>query len=257
MASFGLEGKWAYRFPWESQWFGLPRIAAGGRRHRRPDHQRLGTLASPWEYREGTAFSRNRLRPGLHAGEARSRPGRFPEARRHAHDAHFTLRRDGARPTRPGHRPQLATDARPDRARRSGSTDARHRDVFTTVMNWTSYNQSPTRGVRSGRRTIEFERVPRAPALVAPAVLELAVDEGKTRHASDRAPGPPWLAVVHPPSRMPRHGVVSGTITETSKAEWGVAKNGYVRGTFGLVQRALRLLPGGRPPRRAPGHGVQ
>src|SRR5512145_2306818 len=24
MARFGLEGKWAYRFPWQSQWFGLP-----------------------------------------------------------------------------------------------------------------------------------------------------------------------------------------------------------------------------------------
>ena len=56
-----------------------------------------------------------------------------------------------------------------------------YREVFTTVMNWTSYNPVVYNGQTYGQKDVEFMRFLELPSLVAPTGLEIAVNEGKTR----------------------------------------------------------------------------
>jgi len=54
-----------------------------------------------------------------------------------------------------------------------------HRDVYTTVMNWTSHNSVTYEGQTYGQKATEFKQFIDLPSLVKPAVLELAIGSGK------------------------------------------------------------------------------
>src|ERR671921_332979 len=153
MSRFGLENKWAYHaqlgggrenLPKKSQWFGLS------------DEERIemvrsadllinisGTLARPEDYRQvrrliyidsDPVFTQVKLARGQ------------TDFRKlvDAHDVHFSF---GERPSaaipatghhwRPTRQPIVLSEWRPTVPRR---------DVFTTIMNWTSHNSVPYRG---------------------------------------------------------------------------------------------------------------
>lgn len=245
MASFGLEGSWAYRFPWESQWFGLPeervREIVGS-----ADLiiNVSGSLASPREYGghgilalidSDPVFTQVKLARGQEDFRA------FVNA----HDAHFTFGE-----TLPGELASIGPGWRPTRQPIVLSewqpVDV-HRGVFTTVMNWTSYKPVTHEGRTFGQKDIEFERFIELPHSVAPAVLELAVNEGKTRRTPRELLERHGWVVVHPDAVCPDMESYRNYL-RTSKAEWSVAKNGYVVGRSGWFScRSACYLAAGRP----------
>jgi hypothetical protein len=245
MTRFGLAGRWAYRFPWESQWFGL------GEDERQEVLETAdllvnvsGTLERPWEYRAVRRLAYVDTDPvftqvKLARGQADFR--KLVDS----HDVHFTYgeRSSDAVPDT-GHR-WLAT--RPPVVISEWSTDAEPRDVFTTVMNWTSHNSVEFGGMRFGQKDEEFRAFVDLPELVEPQALELALGSGKNQP-------PPRDLLTHKGWRLVDPNDVCPdldsfrTYTETSKAEWGVAKNGYVRGQSGwFSERSARYLAAGRP----------
>ena len=245
MNRFGLAGKWAYCFPWKSRWFGLD-----------DDHRRelletadvlvnvSGTLERPSNYRTiprlvyvdtDPVFTQVKLA----RGQADFR--KLVDT----HDVHFTYgERDSDAVPATGHRwlktraPVVLSEWR---------TGQPFRDVFTTVMNWTSLNPVEYGGVRYGQKDEEFRAYLDLPSLVAPTVLELAMGSGKNKP-------PPRALLKHKgwklvdPNRVCPDLDSFRTYTESSKAEWSIAKNGYVRGQSGwFSERSARYLAAGRP----------
>ena len=122
-----------------------------------------------------------------------------------------------------------------------------HREVFTTVMNWTSYKPVVYGNQSYGQKDIEFMRFQELPNLVAPTVLEIAVNAGKTRRTPRQLLAHKGWQVVDPAEVCPDLDTYRQYI-ESSKAEWSVAKNGYVLGQPGWFScRSACYLAAGRP----------
>jgi hypothetical protein len=117
---------------------------------------------------------------------------------------------------------------------------APHREVFTTVMNWTSQNPVRYNGRTYGQKDNEFRRFLDLPARIAPTVLEVAVNKGKTRRTPRELLAHKGWRVVDPDVVCPDLDGYRRYI-ECSKAEWSVAKNGYVAGGRGGSAAALRV----------------
>jgi hypothetical protein len=245
MARFGLAERWAYRFPWEGQWFGL------GDDERREAIETAdlllnvsGTLERPWEYRAARRLAYIDTDPVFTQVKLARGQDDFRRLV-DAHDVHFSYgERDSDAVPDTGHR-WLPT--RPPVVLSEWRTDAEPRDVFTTVMNWTSHNSVEYGGVRFGQKDEEFREYMDLPGLVEPQALELALGSGKNQP-------PPRELLEHKGWRLVDPGDVCPDLdsfrayTETSKGEWGVAKNGYVRGQSGwFSERSARYLAAGRP----------
>jgi len=245
MDRFGLSSKWMYRFPWQDQWFGLSDL----KREELIKTADLlinvsGTLANPAEYRSvrrlayidsDPVFTQVKLARGqvdfqrtvdLHDiqysfGECLS--DKVPET---GHDW---------RPTR---QPVVLSEWHPS---------VRHRDVFTTVMNWTSYKPVTFDGRTYGQKDVEFERFMELPSRIPGTQIEIAINAGKTRRTPrDRLKRNGWL-VVDPDRVCPDMESYRAYI-ESSKAEWSAAKNGYVVGQAGWFScRSACYLAAGRP----------
>lgn len=180
MSRYGLTDHWAYRFPISSQWFGLS------------DAKRLeiiksadllinvsGTLEHPEEYRQVQRLAYIDSDPvftqvKLARGEEDFR------ARVDAHDVHFSFG-ESFSATIPvtGHswqstrQPIVLSEWRPATPRR---------EVFTTVMSWTSYQPLSYCGRTYGQKDVEFKHFLELPRQVAPLALEVAL--GKTYHVN-------------------------------------------------------------------------
>jgi hypothetical protein len=242
---FGLEDRWAYRFPWRSQWYGLPDLS----RNKVLGSADLlinvsGTLARLDEYRHiprlvyidtDPVFTQLKLARGqedftklvdkhdVHFSFGERHSSLVPET---GHDWH---------PTR---QPIVLAEWQPGRL---------GRNVFTTVMNWTSYKPITFNGRTYGQKDIEFQRFIDLPKLVAPTKMELAVNAGKVRrtpHDLLRHKG--WHTVD--PAQVCSDLDQYRAYVETSFAEWSVAKNGYVEGQMGWFScRSACYLAAGRP----------
>jgi hypothetical protein len=245
MARFGLEDKWAYCFPRESQWFGLSE-------HKRKEAitsadlliNVSGTLERPEKYREvhrlafidtDPVFTQVKLARGQE------------DFRRivDSHDVHFSYGEclsDGPLSTghnwRPTRTPIVLSEWNPGQ---------QYRKVFTTVMNWTSYNSVSFRGKTYAQKDVEIKRFLDLPHLVRPSVIEIAIGSGKNQRTPyDLLRHKGWHLVnpaeVCPDLNSFRH------YTQSSMAEWSVAKNGYVEGQSGwFSERSARYLAAGRP----------
>jgi hypothetical protein len=114
-------------------------------------------------------------------------------------------------------------------------------------MNWTSYKPVAFNGHIYGQKDLELERFLDLPARVAPTVLELAVNSGKTRRTPRRMLEHRGWRLVDPKVTCPDLDSYRRYI-ETSKAEWSVAKHGYVEGQSGWFScRSACYLAAGRP----------
>lgn len=245
MARFGLANKWAYRFPWQSQWFGLPDkervdvvesadllINVSGSLDRPQNYRRIRQMAfidsdpmfTQIKLAEGNTYFRKQV--DMHDiqftfGECLSKM--VPET---GHQWH---------PTR---QPILLSE---------WVYSGPQRDVFTTVMNWTSYKDLVYKGRTYGQKDVEFLRFLELPSKVSPIILEVATNVGKTRHTPFRLLSHKGWRVVDPLKDCPdldsyRHYI------ESSKAEWSIAKNGYVQGQTGWFScRSACYLAAGRP----------
>jgi hypothetical protein len=274
MARYDLEGRWAYRPAIKPRWFGL------SDRKRREVLQSAdllinvsGTLKRPQDYRQirrlvyvdsDPVFTPVKL--SLSRGQIRFRK------QLEAHDIYFSFGEnsspdvpgmgDGWLPTR---QPIVLSEWRPSMPQR---------DVFTTVMNWTSYKPLIYRGQTYGQKDMEFKRFLELPAKAQPAVFEVALSKVRNpRHIAwedDEDVLPPGVRELVTSNRT--HGwtprdLLTATgwhvvdplqvcpdldsyrqYIESSRAEWSVAKNAYVVGQAGWFScRSACYLAAGRP----------
>ncbi len=245
MKRFGLQDRWAYRFPWQSQWHGL----SDTRRAEVLASADLlinvsGTLARPDEYRRipnlvyidsDPVFTQVKLARGQQ--DYRKMVD--------THDVHFSFgERPSDRVPRTGHtwhptrQPVVLSEWR---------TGRNPRNAFTTVMNWTSYKPIAFSGQTYGQKDVEFQKFVDLPALVAPTRMEIAVNAGKTRRTPHDLLRHKGWHTVNPAEVCPDLDRYRDYI-ENSLAEWSVAKNGYVLGQMGWFScRSACYLAAGRP----------
>jgi hypothetical protein len=266
MARFGLADRWAYRFPLRSSWFGMT-----DRRRREVIGSAdllinvSGTLEEPVKYRQvprlvfidsDPVFTQVRL--CLTGDDAQLELFRNRAA---AHDVHFSFgeRRSAAVPDagyrwRPTRQPIVLSE---------WAGGGRAGQAFTTVMSWTSYQPLRYRGQVYAQKDAELRRFLDLPGRVAPSRLEVSL--GPTPHADwETSAGGPTVGNGN--GRTPRellrsHGwhvrAATGTCRDidayrryiqSSKAEWSVAKNGYVVAQPGWFScRSACYLAAGRP----------
>ena len=245
MARYGLGDKWAYRFPWQSQWFGLPAVE-------RAEVLRTadllinvsGVLQRPEEYRQVRRLAFIDSDPVFTQVKLARGQDDF-RALIDLHDVQFSFGEkvsafgpDTGHRWQPTRQPVVLSEWRPA---------ASYRDVFTTVMNWTSYNPVVHDGRTYGQKDVEFMRFLNLPRQVAPTVLEVAVNEGKTRRTPRALLAHHGWHVVDPALVCPDLDRYRQYV-ESSKAEWSVAKNGYVVGQAGWFScRSACYLAAGRP----------
>jgi hypothetical protein len=247
MRRFGLADRWAFRCAIGSRWFGL------SERRRREVLRTAdllvnvsGTLHRPEEYRSIPCLAYIDSDPVFTQIKIARAEGRFP-GRVDAHDVHFSFGEVlGAAPqTRqhwlPTRQPIVLSQWRPVESRR---------EVFTTVMNWTSYKPLEYGGKRFGQKNVEFKRFIDLPKHVHPVQLEVAL------RALGRQLTPGALVTrfrrkgwnVVDPRDVCRNVDGYRSYIETSKGEWSVAKNGYVEGRSGWFScRSACYLAAGRP----------
>lgn len=253
MARFGLSDRWAYRFPGGAlptgevlaeRWYGIP----DSERRRMLERADLlvnvsSGIGNPERYRHIPCLAYVDTDPVF--TQIRSAQDEQFRAHLDAHDLHFTYGEcpSDAVPVT-GHvwhpmRKPIAVD--------QWHTAAPCRDAFTTVMNWTSYDDVTWNGHSYGQKDAEFLRFLGLPRLVEPTVLEMAVGGGITRRL-------PRDLLLRNGWRIVDPGQCCGDLEayrsyiQSSKGEWTVAKNGYVRGQVGWFSgRTACYLAAGRP----------
>ncbi len=260
MERFRLRDRWMYRFPITRRWYGL----SGQRRREVLATADLlinvsGTLRRPADYRgiprlayidSDPVFTQVKLR--LPRGERKFQK-RFA-----AHDVAFSFGEriaqteyaDGI-PWRPTRQPIILSQWRPEEP---------VREVFTTVLSWTSYKPLRHQGRWYGQKDLELRRYLGLAAAVRPLRLELAL--GGTRHVAWQTNRAEPKRDACTPEKILRRagwrvidaGRAAGSIERyrryiaTSKAEWSVAKHGYVAGRPGWFScRSACYLAAGRP----------
>lgn len=266
MSRFGLEGRWAYRDPGKSQWFGIP----DSRRQAVLDSADLllnvsGTIEYPSHYRSIRRLAYIDTDPVVTHVKIANRMSSFVE-RVQAHDIHFSFgeRLSNAIPPtefhwRPTRQPIVLSEWQPL---------SESRETFTTIMNWTSY--APLQyGERCFRqKDVEFKRFLELPERVTPVRMEVALSRTKHRDWEGEDDDMPhqlrklvranqWTAhelLAHAGWLVADAHENGGDLDtyrnyiRTSKAEWSVAKNAYVQGQPGwFSERSACYLAAGRP----------
>ena len=245
MEHFGLGDRWAYRFPWDDQWYGM---ADSYRNEVIATADLLlnvsGVLRDPAHYTgkirlayidSDPVFTQVKLARGQ--ADFRSIVD--------AHDVHFSF---GESPSSivpaTGHE-WLPTRQPVVLSEWENRSPARH--AFTTVMNWTSYKPVEYEGKLYGQKDIEFRRFLDLPAQVTPSTLEIAVNAGKTSRT-------PRDLLIHKGWKLVDPNIVCPDWTsyrdyiQGSFAEWSVAKHGYVAGSPGWFScRSACYLAAARP----------
>jgi hypothetical protein len=249
MSRFGLGDKWAYRFPWESQWFGL----ADNQRTKVIESADLliniaGSLERPQDYRQITRLVYIDTDPVFTQVKLARGQDDFRKLI-DIHDVHFSygaLISQGSPQGVPatGH---AWTPTRPPIMLSEWNPSTPYREAYTTVMNWTSHNSVSYNGQTYGQKDVEFRRFIELPRMVAPTVLELAIGSGKNQRT-------PYDLLTHKGWHLVDPAQVCPDLdsfcryTESSKGEWSVAKNAYVSGKSGWFgERSARYLAAGRP----------
>ncbi len=245
MSRYGLAEQWAYRFPWQSQWFGISDI----KRKQVIESADLlvnvsGSLEYPEQYRQVRRMAYIDSVPVF--TQIKLARGQLDFRKWiDMHDVHFSFGEclsakipETGHQWRPTRQPIVLSEWRPH-----GS----FREVFTTVMNWTSYKPVMYEEKCYGQKDLEFLRFQDLPSLVAPTALEIAVNAGKTRRTPRQLLAHKGWRVVDPANVCPDLDSYRRYI-ESSKAEWSVAKNGYVRGQPGWFScRSACYLAAGKP----------
>jgi len=262
MAEFSLSDRWAYKCGPDHRWYG---ISDGRRRTVLRSADLLinvsGSVWRPWEYDEVERRAYIDTDPvftqvNLARGDAEL------GAKVSAHDVHFSF---GERLERVPETPFRWYPTRQPIVLSEWAPAAERRDVFTTVMNWTSYVPSTYEGETYGLKDVEFARFVTLPRRVTPS-LEVALPllehpEWQVTESTrgNETPGSEENATVHDFLSSAGWHVVDSTSScagfrqyrdyiSSSKAEWTVAKNAYVRAQAGwFSERSACYLASGRP----------
>jgi hypothetical protein len=118
--------------------------------------------------------------------------------------------------------------------------------AWSTVMNWSSYKPKEFEGETYGQKDSEFLRFIDLPRMSGePFVLAMGQGVGKSR-PTDMLFENGW-GIVEPDEHLPDFESYRQFIFH-SKAEWSVAKNGYVKSRSGWFScRSACYLAAGRP----------
>lgn len=266
-SQFNLQDRWAYRFPIEDRWYGL---SDQNRREVMDTADVLinvsGSLEDPEKYRKvkrlayidsDPVFTQIRLALG--------EPKLLKRV--DAHDVHFTFgEHPSDRVPRTGHA-WLPTRTPIVTSLWHPSTPTRN--AYTTVMSWTSYQPLQYQGDSYAQKDVELLRFVDLPRRVTSANLEVAL--GQTQHVEWQTEASEMPLAVHEwlrereafqPSELLAHmgwQVVNADkvccsldsyrrYIESSRAEWSIAKHGYVAGQSGWFScRTACYLAAGRP----------
>ncbi len=119
-------------------------------------------------------------------------------------------------------------------------------DRFTTVMNWASYAPIEWEGKPYGQKDLEFAKFMELPRHT-PQRLEMAMGVGMGgRRPTEKLRELGWT-ILEPHDVLPDH-LTYRDFLRASKAEWSVAKHGYVAGHTGWFScRTACYLALGRP----------
>ena len=266
MSRFGLAENWAYRFPITGGWYGL----SDAKRRNIIDSAELilnvsGLFEHPDEYGRAGRLAYIDSDPVFTQVKLARGDLKFC-ARVNAHHVHFSfgecLSAAGPRTAhrwRPTRQPIVLSEWHPS---------LRHRDAFTTVMSWTSYKPLTFAGRTYAQKDVELTKFLQLPNQAPRGTLEIAL--GTTEHADWEQQDSVSARVDQPTAGRPRstardllrdagwHVVdamqLCGDLESyrrylvSSKAEWSVAKNGYVVGQPGWFScRSACYLAAGRP----------
>jgi hypothetical protein len=241
MSRFGFAERWAHCHL-QRDWSGLP----DARREQFVRSADLllnvsGMLSRPGAYREIARLAYIDTDPVFNQAKLANGDAAFRRLV-DAHDVHFSFgeRLIGAVPAggiswRPTRQPIVLSEWQAPQPRR---------DAFSTVMNWRARRKT---GDHGGEKDVELLRFADLPRLVAPAVLELAIERGKNSEAQlELLASKGWRLVD------PRRACASledyRAYLGSAMAEWSVAKNGYVRARPGwFSERSACYLAAGRP----------
>jgi hypothetical protein len=267
MTRIGMQDRWAYRCPLDGRWYGL---ADSTRNELLRTADLLinvsGTLVHPEAYRSiprlvyidsDPVFTQVRIASGDEA---------FSE-RVAVHDIQFSFG-EAFSDNVPKTTYRWIATRQPIVLDEWQPADD-YREVVTTVMSWTSYKPLQHAGVTYGQKDLEFQRFLDLPRWLPEIRFEVAL--GNTEHSNwSSAKGNlthsvrallhdnPQLSACDLLARM-GWGVTGaysscGSLdayrdyVRTSKAEWSVAKNGYVQGSPGWFScRSACYLASGRP----------
>jgi hypothetical protein len=265
MAEFGLSNNWAYHFPTKPEWFGLSEQA---RSELIQSADLLinvsGILEKPEKYRRVKKLVYIDTDPVFTQIKAAEGDADF-RGRVNAHDVHFTFGEclgtdlpDTGHRWHPTRQPVVLSEWR---------CSLPHRNTFTTVMNWASYEVISYGGRTYGQKNTEFVKFMTLPQKVFPTKLEVALHKALAWPANyesstdnicdliqnDQKPTPcetlkdlGWQ-IVDPIKVCPDLSNYRRYI-QTSKGEWSVAKNAYVDGKSGWFScRSACYLAAGRP----------
>jgi hypothetical protein len=266
MDRFGLGRRWAYRCPLGPTWYGV----SEAERKQLLDSAELlidvsGTLERPAEYRRVPRMVYLDTDPVFTQIDLANQKEGVRD-RVDVYDVHFSVgeRIQEAGPAtghrwRPTKHPIVTSEWETRKAARRG---------FTTVMAWTSYRPLVHQGFTYGQKDLELRRLLELPAR---AGVELEIALARTAHVrwETQSAGLPAavaeILTLHPewkPQQLLEHfgwrvcdaaEVVRDfdryrDFVWSSRAEWSVAKNGYVRGRSGWFSgRSACYLAAGRP----------
>ena len=245
MARVGLEDRWAYRFAWKSQWFGMSEerrrevlgtadllVNVSGTVDKLDEYSGVGRLAY---IDTDPVFTQVKLARGN-------------KYLRTLVDQHHVLFSFGE--CLPGAAPDTGDDwiaTRQPIVLTEWKTDTRPRDAFTTVMTWVAYKALEFEGRAYGHKDVEFRRFLDLPARVEPTVLEVAANAGRGLKLPRELLIHKGWKLVEPQEVCPDMDGYRKYI-QNSRAEWSVAKNGYVEGQSGWFScRSACYLAAGRP----------
>jgi hypothetical protein len=267
MNEFELSTKWAYHFPTNSEWFGLPE-------EKRKELIRSadilinvsGTLEMPAKYTQIPRLVYIDTDPVFtHIEVANGNSGLGDRVS--AHDVHFTVGeclgedlRDTGHRWYPTKHPIVLSQ---------WLSSIPHQNTFTTVMNWTSYKPIAYRGQTYSQKDVELVKFMTLPQKIHPIPLEVALPklhhvrwQGNYKNVCDRVEaliGNDQQWTPHEILTQLGWRVVDATdvcgdyvnyrrYIQSSKGEWSVAKNGYVEAKSGWFSgRSACYLAAGRP----------
>lgn len=245
MTRFGMGDRWAYRFDWAQQWFGMP------------DQQRdaaiasadlllnvSGTLHAPERYRQARRMAYVDTDPVF----TQVKLARGQQDFRRLVDCHDVLFSFGELP--PADVPDTGHRWLPTRqpvALEEWHTQRAPGNDFTTVMTWASYNPVAFQGRSYGQKDVELMRFLDVPSRVSPTVLELAASKGKGSRMPEALLRHRGFRLVDPQVTCPDLDSYRAYV-QASRAEWSVAKQGYVLGQAAWFScRSACYLAAGRP----------
>lgn len=245
LTQYELGDRWAYCFPWQREWHGL----SDTKRREVIDSADVllnvsGSLARPQDYQSVACLVYIDTDP-VFTQVKLARGQKDFERLVGLHDVQFSFGETFSPEV-----PETGFHWRPTRqpvVLSEWASGPECRDVYTTVMNWTSYNDVVFKGKSYGQKDVEFQKFIELPRYIAPTSVELALNAGKTRRPPrDHLQRKGWRLAdpdfVCADSNSYRHYI------QSSRAEWSVAKNGYVLGQAGwFSERSACYLAAGKP----------